>query len=71
VSIELNVDNQSAIKLIKSGKLNRNSKHIDVRYHYICDKMNEGLIDLKYCPSEDQLAYTLTKPLSKIKFVKC
>jgi hypothetical protein len=71
VSIELNVDNQSAMKLIKSGKLNRNSKNIDIRYHYICDKMNEGLFDLKYCPSEDQLADTLTKPLSKIKLVKC
>jgi hypothetical protein len=34
LSIELNVDNQSAIKLIKSGKLNRNSKHTDLRYHY-------------------------------------
>jgi len=41
VPVTLYVDNQSAIKLIKSGQMNRQSKHIDVRYHYISEKFNE------------------------------
>jgi len=63
VPTTLYVDNQSAIKLIKSGQMNWQSKHIDVRYHYISEKLNENLFQLQYCRSEDQLADIFTKPL--------
>lgn len=36
VNVRLKVDNQSAIKLIKNGVINRRSKHIDVKYHFFC-----------------------------------
>uniref|UniRef100_A0A1B6C2D3 Integrase catalytic domain-containing protein n=2 Tax=Clastoptera arizonana TaxID=38151 RepID=A0A1B6C2D3_9HEMI len=68
--ITLNVDNQSAIKLIKSGQMNRKSKHIDVRYHFVSEQHHEGMFDIKYCCSDDQLADVFTKPLSSIKFRK-
>lgn len=32
---EMYVDNQSAVKLIKSGVFNKRLKHIDLRYHFI------------------------------------
>jgi len=70
VPTTLYVDNQSAIKLIKSGQMNRQSKHIDVRYHYISEKLNENLFQLQYCRSEDQLADIFTKPLVQAKFEK-
>jgi hypothetical protein len=66
----LNVDNQSAIKLVKSGKMNRRSKHINVRYYFISEALDNGLFTLKYCPSAEQTADILTKPLLSEKFKK-
>lgn len=66
----LNVDNQSSIKLIKSGQLNRRSKHINVRYFFISEALDNGIFSLEYCPSDEQLADILTKPLQNIKFTK-
>lgn len=68
VRVNLNIDNQSAITLIKSGVVNRRSKHIDVRYHFIHERVLSGEINIKYCPTNRQIADCLTKPLSKVKF---
>lgn len=68
VEIELNIDNQSAITMIKTGQFNRRSKHIDVRYHFINEKVREGYLKIKYCATENQLGDILTKPLGKTKF---
>jgi KUP system potassium uptake protein len=63
IEIKLKIDNQSAIKMIKSGKVSRNTKHIDVRYHFICDQLDEGLFSLDYCSTENQIADIFTKPM--------
>uniref|UniRef100_A0A8D8ZJ24 Copia protein n=1 Tax=Cacopsylla melanoneura TaxID=428564 RepID=A0A8D8ZJ24_9HEMI len=59
--ITLHEDNQAAIKLT-AGQSKR-SKHIDIRFHFIRNKVEEGLIELKYVDSNNQLADILTKPL--------
>ncbi|XP_065624019.1 secreted RxLR effector protein 161-like [Quercus suber] len=46
-------DNNSAIKLSKNPVLHGRSKHIDVKYHFLRDLMNDGVIYLVYCRSED------------------
>jgi hypothetical protein len=38
-------------------------KHIDVRYHFLRDLNKEGIIELKYCKSQEQLADIMTKAL--------
>lgn len=70
VDAGLFVDNQSAIKLIKSGQISRHSKHIDVKYHYISELLKNGVFSIQYCKSEDQLADKFTKPLTGVKFAK-
>lgn len=70
INANLHVDNQGAIKLIKSGQMSSRSKHIDVRYYYISEKYDEGLFKLMHCPSEEQLADIFTKPLQCVKFKK-
>lgn len=70
IKIDLFIDNQSAITLIKNGQFNRRSKHIDVRFHFINEKVRERLINIKYCPTENQVADILTKPLGNVKFKK-
>nr|XP_034931745.1 uncharacterized protein LOC118062152 [Populus alba] len=63
-------DNMSTIKLSKNPVLHRRSKHIDVRFHFLRDLCKEGVIDLVFCKSEDQIADILTKPLKPAIFVK-
>jgi hypothetical protein len=46
------------------------SKHIQVRYHFICDCLAEGSINARYVSTNDQLADLLTKPLGRIKFLE-
>ena len=62
-------DNQGAICLARNPVTHSRSKHIDIRYHYIREALNDGIIKLQYCPTHDMLADTLTKPLPKGRFV--
>lgn len=63
-------DNQGAIDLIKNGIFNKRSKHIEVRYHYICEMYKKGRIEIEYVPTDEQLADIFTKPLTAVKFHK-
>ena len=56
-------DNGSTINLSKNLVLHGRSKHIDVKYHFLRDLTNDGVINLIYYRSEDQVIDILTKPL--------
>ena len=60
-------DNQSAISIATNDK---RTKHIDVRYHYTRDKIQDGTIELQYCPTEDNVADIFTKALPAVKHKK-
>ena len=45
-----------------------NSKHIDIKYQYICDMVKKGVVKLQYVATDEQVADVLTKPLFKVKF---
>lgn len=47
----------------KNPALHGRSKHIDIRFHFICSLVTDGLIVLKHCKSKDQRADIFTKPL--------
>lgn len=68
--IKINEDNQSCLKLLKEGKMNPRTKHIDVKYHYIRELEETGQIQFIYCPTEFMLADIFTKPLQRVKFNK-
>ena len=40
------------------------TKHIDVRYHFLCDHVDQGNIELVFVPTDAQLAVFFTKPLA-------
>ncbi|KAM1597014.1 hypothetical protein ACFX1R_033897 [Malus domestica] len=61
-------DNTTAIAITKNPVFHQKTKHIDRRYHFIKDALQEGIIDLIYCPTEEQLADIFTKPLTKDRF---
>lgn len=44
-------------------------KHLVVHFHYVRQQVNDKRLILKYIPSSDQLADSLTKPLPKPPFI--
>ena len=67
--VTLYVDNQGAIALAKNPMYHQRSKHIDIKYHFIRSEIEKKVIELKYVPSEQNLADIFTKALSKAKFI--
>ena len=45
------------------------SKHIDIRYHFIWDMVQRGVVRLDHIGTNEQVADILTKPLGKVKFL--
>lgn len=64
------VDNKSAISLCKNPVLHDRSKHIDTRYHFIRDSVEEKRINVLHIRTEEQLADILTKSLARTQFLK-
>lgn len=61
------MDNQSAIRLVKNPEFHKRTKHINVRYHFIREKFEDGVFELKYVSTDDQLADIMTKALPRVK----
>jgi hypothetical protein len=58
-------DNVSAIRLEKNGRASagKQSRHIDIRFFFMKDRIAEDKIDIRHCPTEAMLADFLMKPL--------
>jgi hypothetical protein len=59
-------DNVGAIALTKNTKHNARVKHIDIRHHYIRERVDDGDIVVDHIPSADNLADIFTKTLGKV-----
>ena len=64
-STTLFLDSQNAISLAKNPIVRGRSKHIDVHFHFVRDYIADGRILLEYCPTKDNIADLLTKPLPR------
>jgi hypothetical protein len=63
-------DNQGAIFIGSNPVQERRTKHIDVRYHYVCDCLEDKKVDLMWVPTDENPADMLTKNLGHVKFLK-
>eukprot|EP00253_Pinus_taeda_P007600 PITA_07600 len=61
-------DNSSAIALSKNSVFHKRTKHIDIRFHYIRELVNNGEIVLVHCKTPEQVVDILTKPLGQKNF---
>lgn len=68
--IKIYQDNSGAVSIAKFGNFTKNSKHIEVQYHYINENYEKGNIDIIKIESNNNLADILTKSLDKVKFLK-
>ena len=62
-------DNSGALSIAKYGNFTKNSKHIEVHYHFVNELYMSGLIDIVKVNTDDNLADIFTKVLCKDKFV--
>ena len=68
ITIPIFIDNQLAITLTHNPEFHVHTKHIEVCHHYICEKLEDKVIDLKYIPTDDQVVDIFTKPLQMVKY---
>jgi hypothetical protein len=63
-------NNQSTIEMAISDKFTLQTKHIALKYHHFCSHVKLGHIESSYCPTEDQNADLLIKPLADSAFFR-
>ncbi|GKB29319.1 hypothetical protein Tco_0868720 [Tanacetum coccineum] len=66
--IPLYCDNKSAIALCWNNVQHSRSKHIDVRYHFIKEQVENGVVELYFVRTKYQLADIFTKALPRERF---
>ena len=62
-------DNKGTICLSKNPVLHKRTKHIEIRYHFVRDRVLDGSVKLEYCPSEKNIADLLTKAINRKQFL--
>ena len=63
----VNVDNQSCVKMCENRKFSNRTKHIDTKFHFTADLAAKAIVQFKYCPTEENIADMLTKPLGNVR----
>ena len=69
--LKINCDSMSAIYLAKNQVYHTRTKHIDVRFHFVREILDEGDIKLLKIHTKENLADMLTKVVSRVKFTHC
>nr|GEX89778.1 uncharacterized mitochondrial protein AtMg00810-like [Tanacetum cinerariifolium] len=63
----MHVDNRSALDLMKNPVFHGRSKHIDIRFHFIRECVENGEITVTHVSGKKRKADLLTKPLARVK----
>jgi len=70
VLVKLLMDNMSAIALSRNPVHHDRSKHIDTKFHFIRECIEEGKVEVEHVGTADQLADIFTKSLGRVRFVE-
>jgi hypothetical protein len=63
-------DNTGAIKIAEGAGQPQRTRHIDIRFHFVKEQIERGIIRLEYIPTADQIADGFTKALDRFKYAK-
>jgi hypothetical protein len=67
----LRMDNQSAISVSKNPEHHGKMKHLSLCLFWLRDAVQDGLISPTFVRTEDMAADIFTKPLDRMKLLKC
>jgi hypothetical protein len=67
---EIKEGNESTMILMKNGRLSsgKHTKHLDIRYFYVKDLIDRGIVKLSHCVSDEMLGDFFTKPVQGKRF---
>ena len=69
--IKVHVDNKGSIFISQNPTVKR-TKHIDTRYHFICQYIKDGVIEIEFVQKENNKSDIMIKNFAKDKHqVKC
>ena len=60
-------DNQGCIALAKNPVFHSRTKHIDIKFHFLREKIEEDMMELEYKPTNEMIADGFTKALGRTK----
>lgn len=60
----------ACIKIAEEPKYHQRMKHIDIKYNFVRDLVQENKIKIKYKCTKEQVADFFTKSLPRVSFVK-
>jgi hypothetical protein len=61
-------DNLGATFIASNPAFHARTKHIELNFHFIREKVAAGSVKVQFICSQDQVAHALTKPLSTTRF---
>lgn len=65
--IVLYVENQAAIAFERDAPVHRHNKHIDSRLPFTSQVVEDGILEIRYCPIDVMIVNMVTKTLGRIK----
>ena len=64
-------DNKSGILMMNRGmSISERTRPIGTRFFFVKDRIEAGEVELQYLPTEEMIAYAMTKPLQGELFRK-
>jgi hypothetical protein len=63
--VVLYCDNQAAVEFSKHDTNHSRSKHIAIKYYYVKEQVDQGVVTLRWISTKDQIADIFTKALTK------
>jgi hypothetical protein len=69
--VTIHYDSQSNIYLTKDQMITEKSKHTNIRYYFVCDIIEKGLVKVCEIGTHDNSADMMTKHAPVVKFELC
>lgn len=63
-------DNMATIRVDKNPIHHNRTKHVEINWHFIKEKINSGLVEFSYVPMNSQVVDVFAKSLPRVRFEK-